>query len=322
MPQPSQNSFIPGPGPTALPVPPSEERDNWRGLVWMAVSVVGSSTMTVAIRAVALELDSRLVVLFRSGITVLLIIAALILVSPLRRKLSFSKPWRHVVRGIFVALATQLGFYTIATIPLATATVLMFTAPIFATILGMVLHGEKIGPRRIAAICIGFLGALVVLRPGFNSIELGMITAIASSLCFAIALSMSRNLAQADGPLSTYFSSVVFTALFALPLATPVWQVPVLPVTWIAIAILVVSGAVRGWADIEAYRHAEAAVLAPLAYMRLVLVGIAGYFLFAETPDTATLVGAAIIIGATFYIARREAALRKTQVRTVNPPQT
>ncbi len=313
MPRSNQNAFIPGPGPTALPVEPAAERDNWRGTRWMAVSVLASSAMTIAVRGVALELDSRLVVLYRSGLTALLIVLALILISPLRKKLRFSKPWQHVIRGSFVGVSTQLGFYTIASIPLATATVLFFTAPIFATLLGMLLHGENFGARRFAAICAGFLGAIVVSRPGLGTLEWGMLTAIGSSLCFAAALTMSRNLAQADGPLSTYFSSVVATALISLPLAVPVWDVPDMALTWLAVAVLIATGVVRGVADIEAYRHAEASILAPLAYMRLVLVGIAGYLLFAETPDRMTLLGAAIIIGSTFYIARREAALRKTK---------
>ncbi len=154
---------------------------------------------------------------------------------------------------------------------------------------------------------------MVVLRPGFGALEFGMLTAIGSSLCFASALTMSRNLAQADGPFSTYFSSVVATALISLPLAVPHWDVPEAPLTWLAVTVLVTTGMIRGVADIQAYRHAEASILAPLAYMRLVLIGIAGYFLFAETPDAATLAGAAIIVSSTFYIARREAALRKAE---------
>ena len=313
MPRSIQTVFIPGPGPTALPVAPAAERDNWRGLRWMALSVLASSAMTIAVRGVALELDSRVVVLYRSGITTLLIVLALILLSPLRRKLRFSKPWQHVIRGGLIGVATQLGFYTIATVPLATATVLFFTAPIFATVMGVIFHREMVGPRRIAAICIGFLGALVVLRPGFGALEWGMLTAICSSVCFASALSMSRNLAQADGPFSTYFSSVAATALISLPLAAPVWDVPDMSITWIAVAVLIATGVVRGMADIEAYRHAEAAILAPLAYMRLVLVGLAAFFIFSETPDGPTLLGAGIIISATFYIARREAVLSRVQ---------
>jgi drug/metabolite transporter (DMT)-like permease len=257
-----------------------------------------------------LELDSTQVVLYRSVIAVILVLSAIALVSPLRGKLSFTKPYHHLVRGTLIAAATHFGFYTIAHIPLATATVLFFTAPIYATILAVFLHGETIGLRRILAIIAGFTGALVILRPGFGELSFGMLTAMGSSLCFAAALTMSRGLAQSDGPLSTYFSSVVITTLLTIPVVGADLAVPQLSITWIAIVMVGITSAVRGVADIQAYRHAEAGILAPVAYLRLVFIGIAGYVMFQEKPDWPTLVGAIIIIGSTFYIAQRKANLK------------
>lgn len=290
---------------------PIEERDNLRGILWMLVSVVVASIMTIAVRIVSLEMDSTQVVLYRSAIAIVMVGVAVILASPLRRKLSFTKPYQHLIRGTLVAIATHFGFYTIATIPLATATVLFFTAPIFATLLALFIHGETIGLRRILAIVAGFVGALVVLRPGFGEPSLGMLTAIGSSLCFASALTMSRNLAQADGPLSTYFSSIIITTLITVPIVGTDLAVPSLNATWIAVTLVAITSMVRGIADIEAYRHAEAGILAPVAYLRLVFIGIAAYLMFGEKPDWQTMLGAVIIVGSTLYIAQREAALKK-----------
>jgi len=290
---------------------PIEERDNLRGILWMLVSVVVASIMTIAVRLVSLELTSTQVVLYRSGLAIIFVSIAVILASPLRKKLSFTKPYQHLIRGTLVAVATHLGFYTIAHIPLATATVLFFTAPIFATVLAIFIHREPIGRKRIMAILAGFIGALVVLRPGFEALSLGMITAIGSSLTFASALTMSRNLAQADGPFSTFLSSVVITVLLTIPVVGSNLTVPQMNVTWIALVLVAITSTVRGFADIEAYRHAEAGILAPVAYLRLVFIGIAAYFMFGETPDWQTLLGAVIIIGSTLYIAQREAALKK-----------
>jgi drug/metabolite transporter (DMT)-like permease len=92
--------------------------------------------------------------------------------------------------------------------------------------------------------------------------------------------------------------------------------VPELGWTWIALSAVVVSTVVRGYADIVAYNLAEAAVLAPLTYMRLVLIGVGAYFVFGEVPDTATYIGAAIIVGSTLYIAQRQAALRRKAAKT------
>ncbi|MBL4751953.1 MAG: DMT family transporter [Amylibacter sp.] len=288
-----------------------EERDNMRGILWMLVSVVVASIMTLAVRKVSLELSSVQVVLYRSTIAIVLVGSALLLATPLRKKLSFTKPMQHIVRGTLVAIATHFGFYTIATIPLATATVLFFTAPIFATLLAVIIHKETIGMRRILAIVAGFVGAVVVLRPGFSAVSLGMVTAIGSSLCFASALTMSRKLAQADGPLSTYYSSIVITALISVPIVGTDLAVPQLSVTWAALILVALTSMVRGVADIQAYSYAEASILAPVAYLRLVFIGVGAYLMFQETPDWQTILGAVIIIGSTLYIAQREAALRK-----------
>lgn len=303
---------MPGPGgPTAAPIKPAPKTDNLRAVIWALVSVVGASLMSLAVRGVVLEVDSRMVVMFRAGITGLIIVAAIILFSRLRRNLQFSRPWLHLLRGILIGVSTNLGFYTLANIPLATATVLFFTAPIFATILGALIHGERVGPRRIAASVAGFIGALVILRPGFEAFHPAMLTALGSSALFAVALTLSRGLANADGALSTYFSSVVITVLVTLPIAIPVWDYPSSPITWLAVSIVVVTSALRGIADIQAYRYGEAAILAPIAYLRLVLIGVGAWLLFDEGIDRATMLGAVIIIGSTLYIARREAKLRK-----------
>lgn len=302
MPQQSQ------PLPTSL----SPDRlDNWRGVSWMLISVVGAAIMSLAVKFAATELDSRAIVLVRAGVTTALLLLALIIIARWRAELRFSRPWAHILRGALIGVSTHMGFYALTQIPLATATVLFFTGPIFATVFGVIFHGEGIGLRRVLAILAGFTGALVILRPGLQPLDIGMVLALGSSILFAASLTMVRGLANRDGALSTYFSSVVITALISAPVA---FSHPVVPQSfWVGVALaLVVAGSItRGIADIQAYRFAEAAILAPFAYLRLVLIGLGAYLLFAELPDTPTYIGAAIIIGATLYIARREAQLRK-----------
>jgi len=304
---------FPVPEPAEAGPPAAPARENWTGILWALVSMVAASFMSLAVRGVALEVDSRMIVMARAGVTSLTIIIGLILFSKLRRHLRFSRPWTHLLRGGLIAVSTNLGFYTLAHVPLASATVLFFTAPIFATILSALIHGEKVGPRRIAASAAGFLGALVILRPGFEAFHPAMLAALGSSALFAGALSLSRGLANADGAFSTYFSSVAVTALVTLPAALPVWQLPSGGWTWFAVAVVVGSSALRNVADIESYRLADAAILTPIAYLRLVLIGFGAWLLFDEAIDGATWIGAAIIIASTLYIARREAAMRQTK---------
>ncbi|WP_198671116.1 DMT family transporter [Oceanibium sediminis] len=289
---------------------PAPVRDNLRGVIWILISVLGASAMSIGVKALGASIDSRMLVALRAGLSVALLLPALLVVRQLRA-MRFTKPWLHLTRGTLIAVATHLGFYTLTELPLATSAVLMMTAPIFATVIAALTQNEYVGPRRWGAVIVGFLGAIVILRPGLAPLDWAMVTALGSSACFAIALTQSRALAEADGPVAAYVSSVVVTLVLSIPVALPVASLPPTALAWGLVAVVMVSGIIRGIADIQAYRHAEASVLGPVTYLRLVLIGFGGYFFFSEKPDIYTYLGAAIIVGATLYIARREAMSRR-----------
>jgi drug/metabolite transporter (DMT)-like permease len=100
--------------------------------------------------------------------------------------------------------------------------------------------------------------------------------------------------------------------IVSLPIAAPILTMPELPLTWLALFALVITGSIRGVADIEAYRYADSALLTPVTYLRLIFIGIGGYAFFAENIDGPTLIGAVIIIASTLYIAQRERAKKTT----------
>ena len=289
-------------------------RDNRRGAAWMGFSVVTAAAMTLAVRGASGELSSTLIVMQRAigGLALCLIAAALI--PRLRARLRFSAPWLHVWRGSLIGVSTMMGFYTITVIPLATATVLFFSAPIFATLLAIPLQGERVGVRRGLAILAGFCGVLIVVRPGAAPVSLAVFAALGSSFLFALALMSARRISNADGPFAAYVSSVVMTILVTAPFAVPQWRLPASDWGWIALGLVVVFSLSRNIGDLQAYRYAEAAVLAPLAYTRLILIAIGGYVFFDERPDAFTWIGGGVIIAAALYIARRERVLRRKRV--------
>ncbi|PIB26195.1 hypothetical protein BFP76_13900 [Amylibacter kogurei] len=293
-------------------MPAPHVHDNFKGMVWALVAVITASVMTIAIRGAAAEMGSSMIAMARFSITLVLVFIAMGLLPTLRKQLQFSQPWRHVIRGVLVGFSTLLGFYSITKIPLATVSVLFFTAPIFATLLSVIFFKEQIGPRRIIAIALGFLGAVIILRPGME-LNMGMVAALISSLMFAAVLVMSRGLAEADGPFSTFFSANVMTLFVTVPFVWSDPSLPSQPTTWAWVVALVLFGIVRQIGDIQAYRYGDAAVIAPFAYLRLVILGIAGYLMFDETPDQLTLIGAAVIIAATFYITQRERKAMRTK---------
>jgi drug/metabolite transporter (DMT)-like permease len=294
---------------TASTAPPLSA--NAVGALWMLASVAGATGMTLAIRVLTPELHSSMIAFLRSAFGLVLVLPFLWRARAAGTPLRFAAWKLHLARGALIAVALNAGFYAIWQLPMAQATILFFMAPVFATAMAMAAFGERVGPRRWAAIAVGFLGALVILRPGIVHVDLGMIAALVSSLCFAAALMIGRALAARDGADSIFVSSSVLTAVGTLPPALLVWDLPGDALAWAVLGGLVLFSALRQYADIRAYAVGEAGFLAPFTYLRLLTVGVAGYVWFGEVLDRATIAGGAVIVAATLYISLREAQLKR-----------
>ncbi|MEO1467952.1 MAG: DMT family transporter [Pseudomonadota bacterium] len=295
---------------------------NARGALWILLSVAGATGMTLFVREASAEVHSVMLAFLRS---VLSLLPVLLLVPRLAAGLARGavgdgprpirfRAWRwHMARGLALAGALNGGFYAIWQLPVATASALFFLAPVFATLASMAVTGERVGIRRWLAVLAGFFGALVILRPGAQALEPAMLAAVGSAMCYGLCLVLGRVAADRDGPDAVFASSSVVLALATLPPALFVWSVPVTLAAWGLIAGVVVFSALRTYTDIRAYAIGDAGFLAPFSYLRLLTVGIAGYWLFGEVPDAATWAGGALIIAATLYIALRERQLSRSR---------
>jgi drug/metabolite transporter (DMT)-like permease len=282
---------------------------NLRGALWMLASVAGATGMTIFVRQLTPEMHTSMIAFLRSALG-LLFLAPLFLgrtPPPLAR---LNQPGLHLMRGALIAIALNLGFFAIWRLPVATAAILFFLAPVFSTMLAPFMVGERVGPRRWAAVAVGFIGALIVVRPGAAEVGAGTLAAVGSSLCFALALLMGKTASRADGPDAVFASSAILAAAFTLPLAILEWRVPLDGWVWITLAGLTVASSLRGYADIRAMNAGEASFVAPVSYLRLPTVAFAGWLLFDESVDVWTWVGGAVIAGATLFIALRERAAR------------
>lgn len=289
-------------------MPPADQR-NLQAALWMLASVAGATGMTVGVRLLTPEIHSAMLAFLRSAFAVLLVVP---FVWQARRRGNAFRftAWRlHLARGLLIAAALNAGFYAIWHLPMATATILFFMAPVFATMLAIPILGERVGARRWAAVGAAFLGAAIILRPGVGDWDWAMAIAILSSMCFAVTLSIGRLASDADGSGAVFVSSSVVPAIATLPPALLVWELPAEGWRWVALGGLVVASALRGYADIRAYAVGEAGFLAPFSYLRLIGIGLIGWLFFAERIDGATLLGGAIIIAATLFISLREARL-------------
>ncbi len=282
----------------------------------MIASCLAATTMSVAVRLLAdTQMPSVQMAFLRSALGIFVLAPVFLRAAARHERLPvrFSRPWLHLIRGTLFALATTSGFYALAHLPLATATTLFFMAPVFATVFAALFAGETVGPRRWGAVAAAFVGALIILRPGIAPLDLAMVLAVMSALLFALALLITRPLSEADGAASIMFSSsVVASAVLGLPVLA-IW-VPVPVTAWGLVILLVLASSGRMIADVRAYSLADAGFLAPFAFIRLLFIAAAGWLVFREGIETPTLAGAAVIVGASVFIAWREARLSRRSV--------
>jgi drug/metabolite transporter (DMT)-like permease len=210
----------------------------------------------------------------------------------------------HILRTLFLVVSMTLYFLALARIPLATAISAFFIGPIAAVVLSVFVLKERVTLPKVASLVLGFIGALVILRPG-TEINPGILLAFAAGLCFAIYLVVTRLAAQRSDPVSTLAFQCAIGTLLLTPQAIATWAVP----QWSDLPFFLALGMVSAFShllSIAAFRFAEASILAPLVYLELIGAALIGYYAFAEVPDIFTVIGAGLIIAAGLILLRRQ----------------
>lgn len=218
----------------------------------------------------------------------------------------------HLLRGIGLIGSSMLFVSSLKYLPIADATATSFVAPLFVTALSIPMLGERVGWRRWLATTIGLIGVLIVVRPGGAGFQLASLLPVASSLCWAFSLIITRLMSGTEDPIATVTYSTVFGALLMTLLLPLHWIEPTVEIALIGIFIGAVSTAGH-WLVIVAFRFAGASLLAPFSYIQLLWATLAGYILWSALPDLWTYVGAVIIAASGLYTAHRE-RLRAQQI--------
>ncbi len=221
------------------------------------------------------------------------------------------RPVMHGLRALLIFTALLLLFTGLRRLPLAEAISVAFTAPLFVTALSGPLLGEPVRPRRWAAVLVGFLGALVVIRPGTGAFQSASLFVLVSALFFALTALITRRLSRTESTVTLLTYTTVFAGLASLPIMPFVWQPPAPNDLWLFVAIGLVGGT-AGYFVIQAYSNAPPAVIAPFDYTALIWAAIIGWIVWQERPEPAVWVGAAIIAASGLYITHREARSKST----------
>lgn len=249
-------------------------------------------------------------------------VASLVLLSPLiwrsrHEFLRLERPGLHVLRVVLSTLEVAAFFVAVRYLPLADVITFYLAAPIFVTALSALVLREQVGWRRWCAVGVGFCGVLIAMQPSAQTITWPALIALGGSTCFAILMLITRSLRGASDAVlasSQFIGTFTFGALL-LPFG---WVTPSLP----GFGLFALAGAISVGALLcvnRSLKLAPASVVVPYQYSMIVWAVLFGYLVFGDVPTMATLIGAAIIIGAGFYIFLREQALGREDT-PVNPP--
>jgi drug/metabolite transporter (DMT)-like permease len=290
---------------------------NLRGALWMLASAVGFTAMTTLIKFLGPGYPAALQTFYRqlAGVLVLLPLIA----RDWRGAFRTTRPGILIFRSSAGVLALIMGFYAYQKLPLADANALSFTRTLWLVPLAAFVLREPIGPLRIGAALVGFLGVLIMLRPGAGGmgawIGWPQACALISAFLFALTITGMKVMTRDHRPFVLLVYAAVLGLIFALPPALFVWRWPTWPDLGLLAAMGVIGTLTQG-AYIKGMEAGEAAVMAPIDYTRLVFAVGAGLLLFHEVPRRATIVGATIVVVSTLFISWRE---HQSAQRTAQP---
>ena len=215
----------------------------------------------------------------------------------------------QLLRSIFLFLSTICFFYAISVLSLAEALTLAFVYPMISTLLSSVILKESVGYRRWIAVFLGFIGALIVLRPGFAIIHLASLAGLGTGIAYAFYVISTKKL-SADSPFLTLTFSGLVGAVIISFFVPFVWITPSYQ-QWTIMFALAVAGTLGHFFLILSLKFADASKLAPLGYFEIVTNIIIGYYFFGDFPDFWIWLGLIIIISSGIYISIREGSTKK-----------
>ncbi|MBM3521379.1 MAG: DMT family transporter [Alphaproteobacteria bacterium] len=279
-----------------------------RGVLWMLFGCVAFACMGATARHLTQVLPPQEVIFFRNALSLIWMVPWIARVGfTALRTAHFGM---YAGRSLLAFLSMLCWFTALANLPLAEAVALGFTQPLFSTVLAVVILGEVVRVRRWTATIVGFLGAMVILRPGLEAFNIAHLLVLGASLTGAITTVVVKQLTRTEDPNTIVTYMTLLTTPFALLIALPVWEWPV-AATWFWLVALGFFATCGHQASTRAFKYLDASLVMSLDFIRLPLSATIAWIAFTEVPDMWTWIGGGIIGTATIYIARREAQLAR-----------
>lgn len=282
----------------AVPIPPS-----YLAAAYMVMAAALFASMHGTVRLVSADLHPFVIAVFRNMFGFMALIPLL-----LHGGIKLFKTKRfglHVVRAMFNSTSMLMWFTALSLVPLAEATALSLTGPLFVTLGAIIAFGERVRIWRLSALCLGAGGALLIIRPGFEELQIGMLLTIGSAAFAGISKLFAKSLTRTDDPTTIVAYLQFLMMLMTLIPALFVWQWPTSQ-QFIGLVAIGILGSAGHLFSVRAYAIAEVSFAEPLVFTRMVFATIFGYVAFSEIPDIWTWAGAFVILAAATIISYRE----------------
>ncbi len=278
--------------------------NNMKGILWALIAAALYSVVIAMAKIAVSEYHVLQILFFRQIVVFLSSLPDTVKAFP--ESLKTQRPGIHALRLVGAFIALSCGIWAVAVLPLTAATTLAFAQVFFVALLALWFLGESVGFHRIAAVVVGFLGVVIVMRPGAEGfIDLNAFIPILGALGAAVAVTSVRKLSQTETTATLLVYQSIFVGVLAgVPLFW-LWVTPDLEGLFLLLAMGVLA-TVGQWVGVKALRLGEASVIGNMEYTKLVYAAILGYLLFGEVPDFYTVIGAGIIIASSIYIFHRE----------------
>ena len=296
------------PAPSPSPTPPqAADGHAGQGVLWMIVAMA----CFVSMDSIAKELmkTHSVVQVVWGRYFFQVAVLAVILFPRLRRLLVTPNLGLQLVRSLLLLVTTGLYFTGLKYVPIAEASAIMMLAPLVVTALSVPLLRERVGPRRWAGVVIGFAGAMIVIRPGGDAMQLAALLPLVAAVTHGFYQVSTRFLSHSESVLTTLCYSALLGAMI-MSTAVPFHWTPLPTLGWGMLLCAGIFGTLGHFALIKAFTLAPAATVAPFTYTNLIWAAASGFLFFGEWPDVWTFVGAAVIAGSGIYIYHREKVVK------------
>ena len=277
--------------------------DARRGILWMLLAMLSAVTMDTINKSLAQDLPVPLLVWARFVFHMVLMV--LLLGRSLPRVVVTRRLDLQIVRSIYLIFAASMFVFGLRLLPLADASAILFVAPILVAALSAPMLGERVDRRRWIGVALGFVGALIIIRPGSEVMRLAALLPLASAGLFALYQIATKRLSLTDSTMTTLFYTGLLGALVTSFVVPFFWITPG-ALEWFLLAMLGVLSGVTHYSIIRAFGAAPAATVAPFIYSTLIWATLSGFIFFSDLPDLWTVVGAVIIAGSGLYITFQE----------------